>query len=211
MCIVAGQLLLEISERCQHGQFMQIVESCIPEIPHRTATSWMAAAKTVNRLLNLSSAVDIDAEVTRLSDVLLADPKSLSSEARELHQLWFNFTQGKTIKEITNGDEVTGLARGLAGKVKGGGSDVDRKDFGKFISKHLDIITSLLLGSKYKGRTVTNQAPRKFSDAELCAIHGAFCNALELWPADLLRLLADKCKAELKLPPLERAQRNLKR
>jgi hypothetical protein len=92
-CLYAGQLLIEWKNGYERGQFMAMVAEFIPEISQRTAQRWMEAARNVAKAL---PALDINVTI---SQVLGSPAEELPEEAQKWKQLWFNFTDGKTIKD----------------------------------------------------------------------------------------------------------------
>src|ERR1017187_9888105 len=51
MCVIAGQMLRELRDRCAHGEFMPLIEEHIPEVSHQTVLTWIRAAEAVTRYL----------------------------------------------------------------------------------------------------------------------------------------------------------------
>lgn len=187
LCIIAGQMLIELRSKCQHGEFMAIVEHDISEITHKTVNVWMRGAETVSRTLKLPNAIDIDAKVTPLSEILLADPKTLSKKARDAQQLWLNFTDGKTIKEITTGDEVSSLTKAIAGKHRpGAGGSGNRKDFPIFIEAKLSQLATHL--DHYA----------KFTAPQLDQTEIIFKRQIAKWPSPVLELVLKLTRENLK-------------
>ncbi len=187
LCIVAGQMLRELRDRCRHGEFMPLCEENIPEITHRTVTTWIRGAESVTKFLKFPDAIEVDSVVTPLSEILTADDKNLSKEGRTFKQTWFNWTNGKSIKEITLGDEVAALSRSLGGKYgKNAGGGGDRKDFPKFIGKKLSQLTTHL--EHYKN----------FTGPQLERTESLFKQNIAKWPTGALEMAMRHFKEELK-------------
>ena len=191
VCVQAGQLLREMKERCAHGEFLDLVEEFIPEISARTATTWMRAAESVTKALNMPQAIDVDSVVTPLSEIIGADDKKLSDEGRKLKQQWFNFTEGKTIKDciagvVVDGDAAHRIDRAINGKTKGGKGNVDRKDYPLFIGRKLSDLNTHL--SHYKN----------FTGPQLERVELLTKQHVAKMPSGYLELLARLVKEEIK-------------
>ena len=207
VCVQAGQLLRELKARCQHGEFLDLVEEFIPEISARTATTWMRAAESVTRALKFPDAIEVDSVITPLSEIIAGDDKKLSKEAKALKQLWFNFTEGKTIKDciagvVIDGDADSRIDRAINGKTKGGAGG-DRKDFPRFIARHLRCVTSMLVIKK-SGRPAKARALAADQRANIGA---AFDGALKQWPRWTIEIISQTVRQELKLSDEQRTAR----
>jgi hypothetical protein len=215
-CVIAGHMLLETKEAMQHGDFEDWVAQNIPEISLRTAQTWMRAAANVSRALSFGDSIEIEATVIPISKLLSAPIDELPAGALEYRQAWFDFTADKTIKDCINACVVDGdpdhrMDRAMNGKIKGGTTDRDdRKAFEVFTATKLAHITTFLtVRKKSPGEARTRFATwRRLPPAQQTAIGTAFATAMQMWPAWLLEVMADKARQELKKSDAERASRN---
>jgi len=209
-CVQAGQVLRELKANktvCEHGDFLELVDQYIPEISIRTAQTWMRAAESVTKALNLPDVIEIDAVVTPLSEIIGADRTKLSKQGAALAQQWFNFTEGKTIKDciagvVVDGDDAHRIDRAINGKTKGGAGG-DRKDFPTFVARHLRAISSMLLVRK-AGRPVKERA---LAADQRTAIAASFNGTFKQMPRWVLENAKETIAQELKLSESERAAR----
>jgi len=190
MCVQAGQLLRELKASIDHGDFTALLEQYIPEISEQTARTWMRAAESVTKALKFPDSIEIDSVVTPLSEIIGADRSKLTKQAQALAQQWFNFTEGKTIKDciagvVVDGDDAHRIDRAINGKTKGGAGG-DRKDFPTFIGRKLSQLTTHL--EHYK----------KFSAPQLERTELLTRQVVKKWPSGYLELLQKEIKEELK-------------
>jgi hypothetical protein len=127
-CLRAGQALLELKATFGHGDFMEVAAREIPNVTHRTLTTWMRAAENITRALG---PVDGAIEIESFSEILSTPDDELPQHAREWKQQWLDFTADKTIKECLNGvlvegDEAHRVDRAINGKTKGGAVAIAR-------------------------------------------------------------------------------------
>lgn len=138
MCMAAGQMLNEAKDKCNHGEFLDILKVTIPEISHETATTWMRAARNIAKALPAPS-IDIES----VSLVLHTPDDQLTPVQLKYKQDWFDFTEGKTIKDacagvFVDGDEAHRVDRAVNGKTKGGAGDLEkRKDCPRLVAEKL--------------------------------------------------------------------------
>lgn len=190
-CVRAGQILRELKASSDHGDFEALLEKNIPEISAQTARTWMRAAESVTKALKMPDSIDVDSVVTPLSQIIGGDPATMSPDARKLQQAWFDFTEGKTIKDciagvVVDGDASSRIDRAINGKTKGGKGNVDRKDFPTFIGKKLSDLSTHL--EHYK----------KFSAPQLERTEFLFRQAIAKWPSGVLELVVKEAREELK-------------
>lgn len=200
-CLAAGQALNEAKAVYGHGDFMETVAKLVPEISHKTATTWMRAAENITHALPpLDGTINIES----ISELLSTPDSELNAAAREWKQGWFDFTADKTIKECLNGVLVEGDAdhridRAINGKTKGG-SGGDRKDFPLFVAVKLKDM-GVHLGH-WKNMTETQKTEAK--TALIAAITGDSMNLrkrnfnFELWPDEICDVVAEAIRARKK-------------
>jgi hypothetical protein len=175
-CLIAGQMLNEVQAALPHGEFQPWIEKYLPEIPYRTAARWSRAAANIEKALPEKLEVVIDIEAVTVSAVLTMPDAELTAEQRRYKQAWFDFTNGRTIKEcldgvFVDGDEAHRVDRAVNGMIKGGvGSPMaaNRKDVPFHVAKKLkEMGEHLLLFDKLDAgmRSETEQVIR-------CAILG---------------------------------------
>lgn len=198
-CLAAGQALNEAKEIC-NGDFMDLVAKELPEVTHRTATTWMRAAANIAKALPpVPDSIDIEA-----SAILTLPDAELSDEAREWKQQWFDFTADKTIKECLNGvfvegDEAHRVDRAVNGKTKGGAGG-DRKDFPLFVAVKLKDMGVHF--SHWSGMNTTQKA--EALNALKSAITGEPINLRKRnfnftpWPDEVCELALEALKARMK-------------
>lgn len=210
-CMAVGQRLNEIKEKCEHGDFLNRLKNCLPEISSDSANRWMRAAANIIKAL---PPAPIDIEVS-ISTILATADKELTADQRKYKQDWFDFTENKTIKECLNsvtvyGDDAHRVDRAINGKTKGGiGKQKDRKAFEKFTAEKLRHITTFLTLQKKSVGTGKKKVCgwRKISPVQQTQIGAAFNVFWETAPQWLLEVCADKIKTESKLNDGERLAR----
>lgn len=197
-CMAAGQFLNELKEAHKHGDFMELVARTVPEISERTARDWMRAAANVLKALPMG-AIDIEASV-----ILNTPDAELTEEQLEWKQGWFDFTNGKTIKEclngvIVDGDEPHRIDRAINGKTKGG-SGGDRKDFPLFSAvklKDLGVHLSHWKNMSEAQRTEVKTTLMSAIAGESVTIRKRTFN-FEIWPEELCEVAREAITARLK-------------
>lgn len=220
-----------IHGRNQHDQgdgFLAWLAS--KHLAQRTAYRWMDAAERVMRLqlgLDLHQVFEPVIEIaasaegeaaTRLplSAVLTLPEAELPERARALKQATFDFMGDRTLGEAARA-ALAGDAEGKrvtlagTGRLKGGTNRFDdRKDVAKFVGNHLRAITSFLVNTKARPGTTRRGFAgwRKLPADHAAAVSAALVECLELWPGELLRAVAEKARAELRMEPGARAARN---
>jgi len=200
-CLIAGQLLNEMKEHLGHEKFMPWVEKTFPEVTHNCCNRWMRGMSNVLKAL---PAPPIDIEVS----VVLTTPKEQLAPAQQKYkQAFLNLTDGRTLKECTSGvfvegDEPHRIDRAINGKTKGGAGG-DRKDFPRFVARHLGAITSMLVVKK-KGAA---PKARQLAADQRANIGGSFAAALKQWPRPILEVIKEAAAQELKLSDEQRAAR----
>ena len=235
-CLVAGYYLGEVKARFArsahdahssvHGRnqhsdgpsWLEWLATNIPEIHRATADRWMSAAATVASALKMGpalAAIEIEAEAVPISRLLTMPEAEVPEAGRQLRQEWFDFTQGKTIKQclagvLIDGEDEAGMKRAINGKGLGGAGVVDRKAFGAFFARALKIaLSQVTVMTKEKGTAHTRwNGWRELPAAERATMHAALVKFCEGLPAEALAVIRDKAGQELKLSAVERAGRN---
>ena len=228
-CLAAGQALNEARaefarRRGQGGEFSEwddgngwteFIEKNLPHITVRTAQLWMRAAANVVRALGNSQLTiadsqgndAIDVEAIPVSEILATADDELPDRAREWKQAWFDFTEGKTIKQclagvFVDGDEGSRVDRAINGMTARQTSGEERKDYPRFMARKLKEMTEHLV---VKG---THRMPARERDIDAdqrAKILAAFDGAVSVWPRWLLEMLRASTHRELKLSEVERA------
>lgn len=139
--LLAGHALIELKAEVGHAKFEEAVTQHFPEISDRTARRWM---ETAERALEASGVV-IDMPATRL---LTAPDSELSPSDIEARQLYLDFTEGRSLKElrevVVDGEEPSRITRAANGRKLGGKGTKDRKDWPEFIGRKLSDISTHL-------------------------------------------------------------------
>lgn len=202
-CLAAGQMLNELKERCDKGDFMDSVAQAIPEISHDTVNIWMRAAANIARALPPVPDV-IDVETLSISQILSTPDSELPAVALGWKQGWLDFTADKTIKECLNGvfvdgDDAHRTDRAINGKTKGG-SGGDRKDFPLFVAVKLKDMGVHF--SHWAGMNDTQKTEAK--TAIVAAITGDALNLRKrnfnfaVWPEEICEVALEALKARMK-------------
>ena len=178
--LIAGHLLIEIKELVGHGQFEDAVVKYFPEIDPRRARRWMdIAARSL-----VASGVEIE---TRL---LSAPSSDLTEQQQEDRQTYFDFTNGKTLKElrecVVDGEDAHRITRAHNGRTAGGTKGEDRRDWPVFIRRKLSDISTHL------------RSWRTMTGAQTEAIEAAYKIEISKWPAPLLETLKKTINDEIK-------------
>jgi hypothetical protein len=189
--IFCGQLLNEAKAASGHGNFMDWLTRNIPEIPHRTATRWMAAAESVMLAVKLPSLITD----TPMSVILSSPVDELDDDAQAARQLVFDFLQGKTLRDciegvIVGGDDPSAITRSHNGRSLGGAGG-DRKDFPVFVARAFDKIASHL--------------DRDLPASQQVKIQAAVQAAVQTWPRWILEVAKEAVVSELRKQAGERA------
>lgn len=199
-CLAAGQALNEAKEY-SNGDFMETVAKLVPEVSHKTATTWMRAAANIARALPpMPDCLDIES----ISELLSTPDSELPAEALGWKQGWFDFTADKTIKECLNGVLVEGdddhrIDRAINGKTKGGAGG-DRKDFPLFVAVKLKDMGVHF--SHWAGMTETQKTEAK--TALVAAIKGEPMNLRKrnfnfaVWPDDICEVALEALRDRMK-------------
>jgi hypothetical protein len=181
--ILAGHALLELKAEVGHGRFQELAEEHFGEVSDRTLRRWM---ETAERAL-LASGVVVDIPVTQL---LTAPAEELGAEQLEARQLYLDFAEGKTLKElrevVVDGEEPHRITRAHNGRAKGGTKGEDRKDYPKFIGEKLSDVTAHL------------KHWQSFTPAQKSAANGKADSAIGQWPTEWLHYWKDRITKELK-------------
>lgn len=169
------------------------------------AYRWMEAAERVGHCqlnvplaMDLPSCIDVEGVSVPLSQALTAPEKELTAAALKFRQGVFEFMADKTLSDALNASldgesPAHRITRAHAGKTKGGKGAQDRKQFEKFTATKLGHLSTFFR--------------QKLSQTQRALIIAAFHAALATWPRWLIEVIAEKCKAELKLDDAERAAR----
>ncbi len=151
--IYCGQLLNEIKDAIDHGDFLDAVEQNVPEISRVTAWRWMSAARNVIEAKRGDlKELGFDGSAANVALSTLLDPEAPADSGGDIaraRQLLFDFTTGKTMKEcmaavIVDGEDAHRITRAHNGKTKGGSKGEDRKNFPAFIGEAFKTITAHL-------------------------------------------------------------------
>lgn len=181
--LIAGHALIELKAEVGHSQFEAAVKQHFPEISERTARRWMEVAERSMQ----ATGVVIDIPVTKL---LTAPTEELPEKAREARQLYLDFTEGKTLKElrevVVDGEDPHRITRAHNGRTKGGTKGEDRKDWPTFIGQKLSDVTAHL------------KHWQSFTPAQTAAAVAKADSAIGQWPTPWLQHLKERITKELK-------------
>ena len=192
--IYCGQLLNELKDRVEHGDFLAAVEANVPEIGRATAWRWMTAARNVLAATSgdLKQLGFGGGETTPLSALLDPDsPVAASADTHLARQLLFDFTAGKTMREclaavVVDGEDAHRITRAHNGRTAGGTKGEDRRAWPEFIRRKLSDISTHL------------KSWRTMTGAQTEAIEAAYKIEISKWPAPLLETLKKTINDELK-------------
>jgi hypothetical protein len=194
-----GLMLIEAKNAVGHGNFQVWAETNLPDVPHRTLTRWMEAAQSALTITKLPLKIsDGRGGVIDISSVVSsAVPDNLGEEAREARQLYLDFIGDKTLQDCVDaaaiyGEKPTKMRRAVGG-LSGGYKGEDRKAFDAFIARDL--------------RRIGSHLRHNLSPGQMTRICGAFDAAAKGWPREVLQIISETAKRELKLSDPERAAR----
>ena len=185
-CLIVGQMLCEIKQRLEHGEFQNYIEHNFHKLPYRTAARWITAAENIIKFLPPPEALEIEVSV-----LLVTEDAKLSKSDLKYKQMLLDLNGNTTLKDAANGvfnegDEAHRITRAHNGKAKGGKGNVDRKDFPLFIGRKLSDLSTHL------------QHYKKFSGPQLERTEQLTKQNLAKWPGGYLELVVKIAREELK-------------
>lgn len=99
--VACGLLMLEQKAELPHGQFGNWLEVYLPEIPRRTATSWMDTAKAAVGILQIGNSCQFDdAPDLTLPQILEMPADELPEAAAEIRDRMIELLDGNTAKQL---------------------------------------------------------------------------------------------------------------
>lgn len=202
-CLVCGAMLLAKREAMakHRGGFVAWMEENLGKGCKTTLYRWMDAAecglKTFLDLHKMTSSkstegpvLEIDSERIPFHALLTMPAADMTPAATEVRQLWLDFSNNKTLKELggvsIDGDAAHRISRAHNGRALGGSKGEDRKDWPKFIAVKLSDISTHL--DHWKGMSAGQKEQ----------IQIALGSALAKWPTPLLEWIGKTLKDELK-------------
>lgn len=202
-CLIVGQMLSEVKNKLNHGEFENYVKRNFPQLAERTAYRWVAAAENILKQLPPPDEV-ATIEISTL--LLTTDNSQLSKPAQAYKQILLDLNNNTTLKDAANGvfnegDEAHRITRAVNGQTKGGAGG-DRKDFPLFIARKLDDIGTHL--SHWSAMTTTQRTECMTAIRNAMLGHKTTLNGRhdvfnsKLWPDDFVRALVEAGKEHLK-------------